>query len=785
MTQLQPSHRLITLGGLALVDADGRAEPSLATRKRKLALLVWLALTGKPASRDRLIGVFWGEREEERARNSLSDALSSLRRILGRSALPAYRDQVMLAEDTLLTVDVLELQAAAQRGEHDRVIDLYAGPFLDGVYVDAAPDFEKWSDQVRQRVDALFARACRARCNELARAGSWTECETIARRWLSVESASGEAAMHLLNAIVAPGTHVARVAAVREHAALSERVARELGVGLDPAVTARARELADEVKIMDDAQVSAIDSPAAPATVTAATEPADPLPRSGRLPPRRPWVKSGIAGAAATLALVALIVTRGGDETPASRARAVDRGGGVPDPHSVAVLRFRNIGGDSADQYFSDGIAEEVMDAIGRLRGVQVAPRSASFPLSADTIDVREIARRLNVATVLEGSVRRGGARLRVSVRLVSALESQTLWHGTYDRTVQDAITVQEEVARAVAGALQVELGQLREADRRRRVATDFQTYDLYLRGRYAWWNASTEEGVRRGIAHFRRALARDSAFAPAWAGLAGAQLELTAMHDVAPTEVVPQARAALLRARSLDSSLADAHALLGYVATVHDRRWEDAEASFRRALALDPRHTSARLWYAWMLAARGRHDEAVREIRHAREYEPTSELLSARLATMLYFARDFEGAIELTRASIETDSRFWLQHRQLGEALVQIGQLREAVASLRHAATMSPTGETRARLAYGLARAGDTTAARALLTELRESGYVSPVELARVHVALGEHTLALQLLERAAEIGASTVVMLNVEPAFDPLRRDVRFRSLVHHLGL
>jgi tetratricopeptide (TPR) repeat protein len=372
---------------------------------------------------------------------------------------------------------------------------------------------------------------------------------------------------------------------------------------------------------------------------------------------------------------------------------------------------------------------------------------------------------------------------LRVSVRLVNATNGYTLWQESYDRSVTDAFRVQEEVAHSVAAALRIEL-QHADALRTRRTIPDFETYDLYLRGRYIWWTTSTEDGVQRSIAHFRRALARDSTFAQAWVGLADALLELTSSHHVTPATVVAPARDALLRAVALDPHLADAHASLGYLATFHDHRWQDAEASFLRALALDARHANARLWLAWLLTARGRHDEAVAQIRQAQAYEPLSRLLGARLATMLYFARNYEGCIRQASISIEADSTFWLPYRQLGEALVQVGRPVDALSPMRKAVALSPTAENRARHAYALARAGDIAAAREILADLAsEGGDVSPVEVARVYTALGENDRALLFLERGAELGSSALVLVGVEPAFDPLRGSPRFHRIVRRL--
>ena len=235
---------LVTFGRMALLDAASVEEPTLATRPRKLAVLAWLALRpGRRATRDRIIGVFWGGRDEERARNSLSDALSHLRRVLGRNAIRTQAGDVAVDTETVLDVDALELIAAANAGEHQRVTVLYAGPFLDGVQLDDASEFDDWRDRERARFATIFARSAAVRCTELARTRQWDACRELAERWLDAEPASADAALFLLNAIRAPGTHEARAAAIAAYDALVRRLQHEIGAPPHPDVTALARAI--------------------------------------------------------------------------------------------------------------------------------------------------------------------------------------------------------------------------------------------------------------------------------------------------------------------------------------------------------------------------------------------------------------------------------------------------------------------------------------------------------------------------------------------------------------
>ena len=237
--------RLLTLGRMALLDTMAVEEPTLVSRPRTLAVLAWLALRpGRRATRDGIIGVFWGGRGEERARNSLSDALSHMRRVLGRNAIRTQAGDVLVDTETILDVDALELIAAANAGEHQRVTSLYTGPFLDGAHVDDAPEFDEWRDRERARFAAIFARSAGVRCTELARTRQWDACRALAERWLGAEPASADAAVCYLDAIKAPGTHEARAAAIAAYETLVRRLQQEVGAPPHPDLAAWAQAIA-------------------------------------------------------------------------------------------------------------------------------------------------------------------------------------------------------------------------------------------------------------------------------------------------------------------------------------------------------------------------------------------------------------------------------------------------------------------------------------------------------------------------------------------------------------
>jgi len=758
--------------------------------------------------RDRLATYLFPEADTARAHGSLSDALHAVRRVLGRDAIRAVGDELRL-DPTLVPSDAADFERAIEAGETERAVSLYGGPFLDGFSVPDAVEFERWADGERARLAARYVHAVEALAEDAHRRGDPRNAMAWWRRLAAHDPYNARVALQLMRAMDEAGDPAGAIQHARLHATL---LRQDLDADPDPEIVA----LADRLRTAPPAgrERTAVPSPS---SFPAAVAEVQPTPDS---PHATPAVTAALAIRATQAAgapyrrrrslviLTTLVVVTGvvaldtvwvpkpGALVAAAPIRSVPSppsaapATGMPPaaPRSVAVLRFRNIGDTPDDRYFADGMSEEIIQTLARLDGVHVASRGSSFALSTDSLTARDVAGRLGVETLVEGSVRRAGERLRVSVRLVDATDGYTRWSETFERPAADVFAVQEAIARAIAGALRVRLAEGRPLISPQRT-TDAQTYDLYLRGRYLWWNASTEQGLRESVREFGRALARDSAFAPAWAGLADANFGLTAYHDVAPGDVVAPARAALRRALALDTTLADVHAGLGYLHTFHDLDWPAAESHFRRALALDPRNGRARLYYAWMLAARGRHVEALGEIRRARSLDPLDPRIAVRVGTIRYLAGDFAGAVEECQRVAEQNRGFALAHRQLGEALVQQpGQAQAGVAALRRAAALWPTTETRARLAYGLARAGAVADARRLLADLERGAavaYVSPYERARVRVGLGEPDRALELLERAYDAGTSALALVAVDPAFAPLRAEPRFRALLGRLDL
>jgi TolB-like protein/Tfp pilus assembly protein PilF len=483
--------------------------------------------------------------------------------------------------------------------------------------------------------------------------------------------------------------------------------------------------------------------------------------------------------AAAELLAVAQAVFRfwpAGDGAQATVA-GVDQGGAP----SIAVLPFVNLSDEPGQAYFSDGLTEELIDRLAQVKGLRVVSRTSSFAFKTRDMDVREIGRALGANALVEGSVRRDGEQLRISAQLVDAANGYHLWSESFDRRLEDVFAIQKEIARAIAETLKGRLLATAEAEALEPEVVDPEAYDLYLRGRYHWHRRS-EAGLRRSADYFQQALERAPDYAPAWVGLGDASAVLGFYDYLPPAEAFPRAREAANRALELDRENASAWATLGYAALYYDWDLERGEAAFRRAIELDPSHSKAHQWYANLLTATGRFAEAEREMRRATELDPLSLIANAALGWVRYYAGRHEDALEQLRLTRELDPDFELAYLWSGWALEELGRHDEALTMLEEALERSGgTGISMASLARLHALRGETSRARSLLSGLEaDDAYVPAYEIAKAHLALGEHELALEWLERAVEERSHSMVFVKVDPQLDALRDNPRFRELI-----
>jgi tetratricopeptide (TPR) repeat protein len=418
-----------------------------------------------------------------------------------------------------------------------------------------------------------------------------------------------------------------------------------------------------------------------------------------------------------------------------------------------------------------------------------VPGRTSVFALKGKDLDARTIGDTLRVATVLEGSVRRTGGRLRVGAQLVSATDNSVLWSETYDRELADLFQIQDELARAIVGALRVEL-KLPDTDREGTALVappteDLEAHDLYLRGRFLW-NQRTYESLLKAASFFERAIQRDSTYAQAYAGLADTYLILSAFGPVRPTEAIPKAKAAALRALILDSSLAEAHTSLGYARMLGEYDWQGAEAEFRRAIALNPNYATAHHRYADYLLARGQLEDALAAFERAHALDPLSRIISAEMGAALAYAHRYDDALRQLRATLELDPNFAVTHFWLCWVYVWKRLPREAIPACERSVALSGRNLGLDGLAAAYAGSGDTAKAAAIVRELEARSrreHVSPATIARARMGLGDTARAFAWLDRAVAARDLHLTEHSFAPIWDPVRADPRFARLLERL--
>lgn len=489
-----------------------------------------------------------------------------------------------------------------------------------------------------------------------------------------------------------------------------------------------------------------------------------------------PWLRRRAVGIGLTF--VVLLLTVLGLRSMTRSARPI---------REVAVLPFRSMSANTDQDYFADGMTDALITDLASIGGLRVVPHQSVRRYAASNKPVDEIARELGVEAIVEGALSLRGRRLRLTTRLVDARSNQHIWAVTYDREIEDVLTLQGEVARGVAEAAQVRLSEPEHRALAVRPTVNPDAYDDYLRGRYFFAQRS-ERSLARSREHFRRAIERDATFAPAWAGLALAYGPSGYFGYVTPAEGSSQQRTAARRALELDPTLVDAEVALANVLTLYDHDWEGAERAFRRILERHPDHAQARLWYGMMLGHQGRFEDALAERRRALSLDPLSLRFNTSVADTLTAMRRFTEAIGLYQKTLELEPGFAPARLGLGVALLDSGRQDEAVRAIEEADRWSSDVRSRATLGHVYGRVGRVADARAILDDLHtraRQAYLSPAYLAFVHVGLGDRDAAFVAIDAAVADRSPLMASVNSEPLFDPVRDDQRFAGVLRRLRL
>jgi serine/threonine-protein kinase len=461
--------------------------------------------------------------------------------------------------------------------------------------------------------------------------------------------------------------------------------------------------------------------------------------------------------------------------TPAATAAAAP---------SLAVLPFVNTSGAAADEPLTDGLTDELIGTLGKVRGLRVIARSSVFALKGRNLSARTIGDTLGVTHVLEGTVRQAGDRFRVVAQLVSARNDSVLWSEQYDREARDVFAVQEDIARAMAGALRLQfsLGDVSLRDTR-----DPEARDLYLRGRFALYTRTGPADLPRAARLFEAAIARDSNYARAYSGLSDTYASMGNFAFGRPGEAFGKARTNALRALSLDSTLAEARTSLAHTLCIHDFDWTAGEREFRRAIAQDPGYPFARMTYAICISSTGRYDEAIAQLDTARQLDPLRFGIGALLGRVYVNARRPDEAIAVLTQALDINPQADLVWQQLGEAYLLKGRSADAIAAFRKAAVLSGVRDS-AQLAYALAVTGNRAAAEQIVRDIIASSnvrYVPPYHMAMAYAGLGQVDEAFRWLDRAYDERASFMAGVKAAPAFARLHGDSRWGKLLGKMGL
>jgi serine/threonine-protein kinase len=763
---------LRTFGPPALVGAeDDSILGQHGHHRRRLALLAVLAANGdRGRSRDQLLLLFWPDATQTRARHSLDQLLYALRNSLGESVFEGASPVRLNSQ--VMSSDVGAFNAALERGDLEAAVEEYRGPFLDGFYLNDAPEFEQWLEAERSRLAACYAGAL----ERLAQAATAASDHSAAVRWwralAEADPVSSKYATGFIGALTNAGDHAGALQFAKRYEVV---VANELGVSAGPEIA----------KLVDEVRAKTRESPApaapSPATATPLTSATPPVTGEAALPDRSQAHRSPRRRAApyliAAMATLAVIITAvllhptAGRTTGATKAEP-----------SIAVLPFVNVSGAHEDAPLVDGLTEELTAVLAKLGRIRVIGGMSVFAFKNSDIGARRIGDSLGVSNILEGSWQKVDSQLRVQVRLIDVRDGSTRWSETYDRQLHDIFLVQSDIAGAVARALDVQLGASTLARIRHGSTSNIAAHELNLRGSDPALTRS-DSSARVALEYFRQAIALDPNYAAAYAGLARMQLRAGADNDTTMSrrERLALAEASALKAVALDDSLGEAHAVLSAVRK-GNYDLASAEAELARAVALEPTNPRFREWRTQLYVAEERPDKALAEAGRAVELDPLSPTANAEVAhALLANDRCDEALVQLAKLkslrppllrAIDFSVRCYARKQMWPEA----------IAAIQRPNNTGPRAQ--ARLGYLFARAGRTDEARRILRALLDRARRTndgAFRVATVYAGLGENDQAFAWLDKSIEDRSfefDDLMML------DRLRRDPRFDSFRRHLG-
>jgi TolB-like protein/DNA-binding SARP family transcriptional activator/Flp pilus assembly protein TadD len=760
---------LRVLGAVDLRDGEGRELRTVLAQPKRVALLAYLALAaprGGTHRRDKFLALFWPEHDAEHARNALSQALHFLRRTVGADAVVSRGTEELALDASRVWCDAVAFEEALDANRVTDALDLYRGDLFEAFHVaDTAPEFDRWLEQERKRLAQRFDGAVERLATDREAAVDFAEAITWWRRLAARDPYSGRITLRLMQALAASGDSAAAI----QHARVHERLLR---ADLDAAVDAEITALIEQLKAAPSGY-----RPPLPRPSSKAEQPKAKPPRSRRR--------------LTVLAAIAAIAIAGG--TLALRTGLT----ATPAPiRSLAVLPLDNLSPDSAQQSFVDGMHDVLITELARFPDLSVISRTSVMRYRGTSKSVPEIAQELKVDGIIEGAVVRDGGRVRITAQLIRGNSDRHVWVGRYERDLRDVLVLQGDIAEAIAHQVRAQSAPLQPPRRssagpRDSLPEELYLRELYRRGRQAELSRS-QIGIQTAKEAYRRAIARDSTFALAYAGLAGIY-GLEAGYDYAP--MLPardSARMMARRAIALDSMIPDIRA--AFAVTLADAgQFEAAEREFRRAIELGPSNPRAHYLYSMLLVVLGRGDEALREARRTLELDPFAPrvaLVMERYATWLVTGDrpHFRLPVRERRPILKLEPGDWYARAREAVELAQEGRCDDARAEIRQAQQGVQPGNMvmLPHLGEVLWRCGDRAKSRALLSQMkrRPDAQLRGFYFAWLHTVFGENDSAFVWLERN-HWTMSNLSQLSASWVMDPLRSDPRYLPLMQQLGI
>jgi serine/threonine protein kinase/Tfp pilus assembly protein PilF len=460
------------------------------------------------------------------------------------------------------------------------------------------------------------------------------------------------------------------------------------------------------------------------------------------------------------------------------------------DKPSIAVLPFADLSPQKDQEYFCDGMTDEISAKLSRLKNWKVISRTSVMRYKSTDKDIKQIGQELDVTTILEGSVRKEKDNIRVIATLINIADSSQIWSETYDQKLKSVFVIQNDIAEKIASALKSQLSPEDKELLQKKPTENLEAYNLYLQGRW-FWNKRTDEGLKKAIEYFDQVIEVDSNYAQAYAGLADSYTLLSEYGSLPPKQAFPKAKASAVKALEIDESIAESYTSLAYVKLLFDWDWAGAEELFKRAIELNPSYATAPQWYSFLLLVTGRFDESIAMVRSALKSDPLALILNTAVGHRLYFARRYDECIEEELKTLEMEPDFIPALTTLGNAYVKKGMFEDAILTFQRVANLSggvgwgyqPT------IGYAYAVSGQRENALNVLEEYKrlraaKQRYISPYKIAAIYTGLGETDQAIEWLEKAYEERSILLLYLNIESLWDPLRSDPRFQDLLRRMN-